>query len=186
MSGKLLRLLAAVVAAGALAVPARTMAETIHADADGYQVVPTQNSPGTATFRAHIDRKAQVIRYELTWQDLKGDILQSHIHLGRRATNGDIVLFLCTNLNNTPATATPAPTCDGPRQGSVTGVLRAGDIVALAFGGIQPGQQLIPFQDFDELVDAIEAGAGYVVVHTAAQPSGELRGQISGKDDGPR
>ena len=183
MNCKLLRFLAPVVVAGALSSPAVGMAETIHAHPDGYQVVPTQNSPGTARFRARVDRRAQVIEYDLSWKDLTGNILQSHIHFGRRATNGDIVVFLCTNLGNTPASATPAPLCQGPREGSVSGVLGAGDIVAVAFGGIQPGQQLLPFADFDELANAIDAGAAYVVVHTEAQPSGELRGQISDQDD---
>jgi hypothetical protein len=161
------------------------MAETGSIDirADGYQVVPSQNSPGTASFKARVDRDAQTIEYELAWHNLKGDILQSHIHFGRRATNGDIVVFLCTNLNNTPATATPAPTCDGPRDGMVSGVIHAGDIVALAFGGIQPGQQLLPFATFDELANAIEARAAYIVVHTQAQPPGELRGQIREEKD---
>jgi hypothetical protein len=163
-----------------LAVPAVAKAETIQANPDGYQVVPTQNSAGTASFRAKVNRKAQTIEYDLAWQNLEGDILQSHIHFGRRATNGDIVLFLCTNLGNTPPSATPAPTCAGAREGRVTGVLHAGDIVDLAFAGIQPAQQLLPFGGFDELVDAIDAGAAYVVVHTTAQPSGELRGQIKG------
>jgi CHRD domain len=183
MNGKAFRIFTSVVLASALVgLPGVGIAETIHVHPDGYQVVPTQNSPGTANFRAKVDRKAQTIEYELSWQNLKGDILQSHIHFGRRATNGDIVLFLCTNLGNTPASATPAPLCVGPRAGTVTGVLHAGDIVALAFGGIQPAQQLLPFADFDELADAIDADATYVVVHTAAQPSGELRGQIP--DDG--
>ncbi len=37
--------------------------------------------------------------------------------------------------------------------------------------GISPG-------DFDDVVRAMDAGATYVVVHTKAQPTGELRGQI--------
>ncbi len=65
----------------------------------------------------------------------------------------------------------------------VTGILHAGDIVAVPFAGIQPAQQLLPFGAFNEFVDAIAAGV-YVVVHTKAQPPGELRGQIRGNDDG--
>jgi CHRD domain-containing protein len=181
MTGMGRRLLTSVALAGILGTASTGTADTIGTKADGYQVVPTQNSGGAAAFRAKIDRDAQVIRYELSWQNLEGDIIQSHIHFGRSATNGDIVLFLCTNINNTPASATPAPTCVGPRAGSVSGVLQAGDIVAVPFGGIQPGQQLLPFESFQELADAIDAGAAYVVVHTAKQPSGELRGQIPGK-----
>jgi len=161
-----------------------TESETIRTHPDGYQVVPTQNSSGMSTFRARVDRQARTIEYELSWQNLKGDIIQSHIHFGRRATNGDIVVFLCTNTGNTPTSATPAPLCVGPREGMVKGLVRAGDIVAVAFGGIQPAQQLLPFQDFDELADAIDAGATYVVVHTQAQPAGELRGQIPGEEHG--
>lgn len=186
MNGRLLRFLAAaVVVAGVLGIPPAAMAGGIHANADGYQVVPSQNSLGTASFRAKVDRKAQTIEYELSWQDLKGDILQSHIHFGRGATNGDIVVFLCTNLANAPAVppATTTPPCQGPREGSASRTVGAGDIVALPFGGITPAQQLLPFASFDELADAIDAGAAYVVVHTAAQPSGELRGQIKGDQD---
>jgi hypothetical protein len=178
-----LKFLVPLVVAMVLGMPVIGMAETIHTHPDGYQVVPTQNSPGTASFRAKVDRDAKTIEYELSWKNLKGDILQSHIHFGRRATNGDIVVFLCTNLGNTPAPASPAPTCDGPREGMVHNVVHEGDIVALAFGGILPAQQLLPFSAFEELADAIDAGAAYVVVHTKAQPSGELRGQIPGKDE---
>ena len=180
MRDRLLRFLASVVVAGAFAMPSLGTAETIQTHADGYQIVPTQNSPGTATFRAKVDRKARTISYELSWQDLKGDIIQSHIHFGRRATNGDIVVFLCTNAGNGPA---GTPTCDGPRNGSVTHVAHEADIVAITFAGITPAQQLLPFADFDELANAIDAGATYIVVHTKAQPSGELRGQLPGKDE---
>jgi CHRD domain-containing protein len=185
MSGRLLRLLAPVVVAGVLGIPPATMAEGIHANADGYQVVPSQNSLGTASFRAKVDRKAQTIQYQLSWQDLKGNITQSHIHFGSKATNGDIVVFLCTNLGNAPAVppATPTPLCEGPQAGSASRTVGAGDIVALTFGGITPAQQLLPFADFDELADAIDAGAAYIVVHTTAQPTGELRGQIKGDQD---
>jgi hypothetical protein len=184
MRANRITVLVIVIVAGLLSRPVVGMAETIHTSADGFQVVPSQNSPGAASFRAKVDRVAQTIEYQLAWHDLKADILQSHIHFGRRATNGDIVVFLCTNLGNTPASATPAPLCfnpaqgDDPRNGMVKGVIKAGDIVALAFGGILPGQQLLPFAAFDELADAIDAGATYIVVHTKAQPSGELRGQI--------
>jgi len=156
-------------------------ADVIHVSPDGYQVTPSQNSPGTASFKATLDRKNKTIEYELTWHNLKDDILQSHIHFGRRATEGDIVLFLCTNLDNTPSSATTAPVCGHSTDGMAKGTLHEGDIVAVAFAGIEPKQQLLPFKDFETLVKAIDAGATYVVVHTKAQPDGELRAQIPGK-----
>lgn len=182
-----LRLLAPIVVAGALGAPSPAVAqERVHARLEGHQVVPTQNTAGVGTFTAAVDRVNQTIAYEVSWTNLAGDILQSHIHFGRRATNGDIVAFLCTNLGNTPASATAAPLCEGAREGTVKGVLHAGDIVAVPFGGIQPAQQLLPFHNFDELVSAIDAHASYVVVHTTAQPPGELRGQIRGKGNDRR
>ncbi len=173
-------------------------AEDISTKPDGYHVVPSQNSPGMAIFNAKVDRTAKTIEYELSWNNLQGDIIQSHIHFGRPASNGDIVLFLCTNIENTPATAAPAPLCSDaggdPRNGTVKGVLQATDIVAVQFGSatgsptplVMPENQLLPFKDFEELANAIDAGATYVVVHTKGapepeqngQPTGELRGDI--------
>jgi len=172
---------------GLASLPIASTAQEIHAKCDGYQVVSSQSSHGTATFRAKVDRTNQTIQYELSYTNLDGDILQSHIHFSRPGSNGGIVLFLCTNLGNTPASATPAPLCPGTRDGTVTGTLHAGDVVYIPFGNQFPpppaGTQGITPGDFDGVANAIDAGAGYVVVHTKAQPTGELRGQIPGRDD---
>lgn len=172
------KFLASCLVAAVLGTPVSGMARTIRIHPDGYQVTPSQNSPGTASFIATVDRYTQTIKYKLVWNNLKGNILQSHIHFGGRATEGDIVLFLCTNLGNTPPTASPAPVCGDATSGMVTGTLHAGDIVAGEFAGITPGDQLLPFADFKELANAINAGATFVIVHTKAQPNGELRAQI--------
>jgi hypothetical protein len=172
---------------GLASLPIASTAQEIHARCDGYQVVSSQSSHGTATFRANVDRTNQTIQYELNYSNLDGDIIQSHIHFSRPGSNGGIVLFLCTNIGNTPASATPAPLCPGTREGTVTGTLHAGDVVYIPFGNQFPpppnGTQGITPGDFDAVANAIDAGAGYVVVHTKAQPTGELRGQIPGKDD---
>ncbi len=175
------RLLVAAMLAGVIAFAAAA-AQEIHADCDGYQAVSSQSTTGTATFRAKVDRVNKTIQYELNYRNLEGDILQSHIHFSRPGSNGGIVLFLCTNLGNTPASAAPAPLCPGTRDGTVTGTLHAADVVYLPFGNQFPappgGTQGISPGDFDDVVRAIDAGATYVVVHSKAQPTGELRGQI--------
>ena len=172
---------------GLASLPIASTAQEIHARCDGYQVVSSQSSHGTATFRAKVDRANKTIDYELNYSNLDGDIIQSHVHFSRPGSNGGIVLFLCTNAGNTPASATPAPLCPGPREGTVTGTLHAGDVVYLPFGNQFPpppnGTQGITPGDFDDVVRAIDAGATYVVVHTKAQPTGELRGQIPSRDD---
>jgi CHRD domain len=177
------KFLAAGMAVGVAALPVVVAAQTIHARCDGYQVVSSQSSTGTAIFKAKVDRANKTIEYELNYSKLEGDIIQSHIHFSRPGSNGGIILFLCTNAGNTPASATPAPLCPGTREGTVTGTLHATDVVYVPFGNQFPpppgGTQGISPGDFDDVARAIDAGATYVVVHTSAQPSGELRGQIA-------
>jgi hypothetical protein len=186
----MLKFLAAALVVAVVALPVAVAAQAIHARCDGYQVVSSQSSKGTATFSAKVDRVAKTIEYELNYNNLEGDIIQSHIHFSRPGSNGGIVLFLCTNAGNTPASATPAPLCPGTREGTVTGTLHAGDVVYIPFGNQFPpppaGTQGISPGDFDSVVRALDAGATYIVVHTKAQPSGELRGQIPqhGEHDG--
>jgi hypothetical protein len=168
----------AVAAAGANSA----LAEKVGAEIDGYQIVPTISSTGSGSFRARIDRTAKIIQFHMTYEDLEGDILQSHIHFGRPATNGGIVAFLCTNLGNEPAgVANPKGKCVGPRAGEVSGIIQPADVVYLPFQNVDPNQGLTP-GEFDELVAAIDAGAAYVVIHTSAHPPGELRGNIRGSN----
>jgi len=182
-SAKCLSLMSILALFGMSAIAAADNKDSIGAKLDGYQVVSTQSSAGSGRFRANISRKNQMIEYQLSYQDLEGDILQSHIHFGRPGTNGGIVTFLCTNVapNNDPS-PTPAPPCPGPRDGSVTGTILPEDVVYLKFNGVLPDTQLIEAGEFDELVKAIDAGAAYVVVHTKVQPPGELRGNIPGRE----
>jgi hypothetical protein len=134
----MLKFLAAGMVVVITALPVAVAAQSIHAQCDGYQVVSSQSSTGTATFRAKVDRANKTIEYELNYKNLEGDIIQSHIHFSRPGSNGGIVLFLCTNAGNTPASATPAPLCPGTREGTVTGTLQASDVVYLPFGNQFP------------------------------------------------
>lgn len=190
-----LKSLAAGVAAALLAMPVAAMAQEIHAKCDGYQVVSSQSTRGSAIFRAKVDRdsKGPKITFELTYKDLEGDIIQSHIHFSRPGSNGGIVTFLCTNAklpngdSNDPSRPTNPILCPGTREGTVTGTIQPENIVYIPFGNQFPpppnGTQLIEPGEFDEVVRAIDAGATYVVVHTKAQPTGELRGQIPGRPE---
>lgn len=147
------------------ALPAR--AETIHAHPDGFDEVPTLSSPAKAEFDAKIIRDDTEIRYELSYSGFVTPVQQAHIHLGRRAVNGGIMVFLCSNLGNGPA-GTPA--CPTP-AGTVTGTLNAASVVGPAAQGINPGE-------FDEVIRAIREGAAYVNIHTQAFPAGEIRDQV--------
>ena len=134
----------------------------------GYQEVPTLSTPGEGRFKARIDRRNQAIHYELSYEALESTVQQAHIHFSARALNGPIVVFLCTNLGNGPAGTQPCP----PAPATITGTIRAADVLGgAAAQGLAAGE-------FDELVEAIQAGATYANVHTVDRPSGEVRGQI--------
>lgn len=152
----------------ALALPAVSHAQTLHAKLISYEEVPAVSSRGTGRFTADINDNRQTIRYELTYQDLEGTVQQAHIHFAQPGVNGGIVVFLCSNLPN-PPTATPA--CPTP-GGTVTGTIAADNVI----GGA--AAQLLSSGEFDELVTAMRAGLTYANVHSSLVPAGEIRGQI--------
>jgi hypothetical protein len=140
----------------------------------GYQETPaTINTPGSADFTAKIHADGTAVEYELTYRDLSSTVLQSHIHFGRPATTGGIVLFLCTNLGNAPATVPAPQACPETNPATITGTLTAANVIALSAQGIDSGAA-----GFAEMLKAIRAGAAYVNVHTANHPSGEIRARL--------
>ena len=119
-------------------------------------------------FRAFIDETAGTINYELSYGGLSSEVRQGHIHFGQAHTNGMISVFLCQTATNTDP-AGLAPTC--PQEGTVTGVIRAANVIGPAVQGIAP-------TELAEVIAAIRAGAAYVNVHSATFPGGEIRGQL--------
>jgi CHRD domain len=139
----------------------------------GYEEVPALSTPGNGEFKAVIDRGDDEIRYRLSFRETETPVTQAHIHFEQRTNNGGIVLFLCSNLGNGPA-GTPA--CP-PGGGTVRGTLGPEDV----FGGASA--QGIALGEFDEVIDAMRAGATYANVHTTGRPGGEIRAQLDDDDD---
>ncbi len=139
-------------------------------DLIGYEEVPAVSTLGGGTFRAAISRSADEIRYELTYDNLQGNTLQSHIHFGQESVNGGISVFLCSNLGNGPAGTQACP-----QSGTVTGTITPVDVIGPAGQGIAPGE-------FAELVKALRAGVAYANVHSSLWPGGEIRGQLDDRD----
>ena len=137
----------------------------------GYAEVPAISTTGNGRFEAELDDDE--ITFELKYRDLTAPVLQSHIHFGQFSVNGGISVFLCSNLGNGPE---GTPTCPGPFEGKVTGVLTAEDVIGPTAQGITAGE-------LEELLDAIDAGVAYVNVHSELFPSGEIRGQLDEDDD---
>lgn len=155
--------IAAVAASVALVIGAAVaMAVKTNADAQlsGYKEVAAISTTGGGRFSAEIG--SGTIDYTLRYGDLEGgDVLFAHIHLGRPATNGGVIAFLCGGGDK--------PAC--PASGTVHGTIDAADVIGPAEQGIEPGE-------FRELVGAIRRNSAYVNVHTEAFPTGEVRGNI--------
>ncbi|WP_165439898.1 CHRD domain-containing protein [Micromonospora kangleipakensis] len=150
---------------------------TVRAKLSGFQEDPlTISTPGSGRFVAHIDERDKEIEFRLSYEDLEGDVQQAHIHFGGRHQSGGIAVFLCSNLKDAkggaPHGVQPCP----KSPATIEGTIKPGDVIGPADQGIQPGE-------FDELVDAIEAGVTYANVHTSKYPAGEIRGQISDDQD---
>src|SRR5215204_5300110 len=126
--------------------------ESHKAKLTGFEEVPSVSSTGTGELRLKVFEDAQIIEYELTYEDLEGTTTSaSHIHLGQEGVNGGVVAFLCGGGGTPACTST---------SGSVTGTIGVANIGAgAAAQGIAAGEWL-------EFVRAIRAGKTYVNVHT--------------------
>jgi hypothetical protein len=145
----------------------------IHEHLTGYEETPLAlSTPGNGKFRARVTDAG--ITYSLSYGDIPTPVLQAHIHFGATGQTGGVSVFLCTNLGNGPA---GTPLCP-PGPATVTGMVAPTGVVAgAAAQGIAAGE-------YAELVDAINAGAAYVNVHSQAFPGGEIRAQIENGHEG--
>ena len=146
------------VGAAALAVAAYALAggsgagfNHLSATLSGYQETPSISTTGTADFTADAAKDGQSVTWRLSYANLEGSVLQSHIHFGQRGVAGGISVFLCTNLGNGPA-GTQA--CPGAHDGAISGTFGPSDVIGPTAQGIGPGQ-------WGELLNAIDAGKAY-------------------------
>ena len=145
----------------------------LHARLSGANEVPAVSSTGHGELRAKIDQDDMELTYELSFEDLEGTVLQSHIHLGQTAVNGGIMIWLCGTATNPGPAGTPP--CPVP-GGSVGRTVTAADVIGPAGQGIAAGE-------FAEALLAIRRGLGYANVHTTKHPGGEIRGQVNENRD---
>ena len=164
--------IAALANPGVLTLAGDDDGRTLRATLRGIEEPPSVSSTGRGTFRATISEDGTSLSYTISYEDLEGDVQQSHIHLGQKGVNGGVAVFLCTNLGNGPA-GTPA--CPGPRAGTVSGTVTGDQIVGPTGQGLAPGE-------FAELLRAIDRKVTYANVHSVKHPTGEIRGQIEGED----
>jgi hypothetical protein len=158
-------LLALAIAAGtALANGPRVL----RADLSGDEEVPAVFSTGKGELRLLVYPGRNTIAYELSYSSLLADATQAHIHFGQPSVNGNISVFLCSNLGNGPDGTQACPL----RSGTVSGLITADQVVANA------APQGIAAGDIDALIDVLREQLTYVNVHSTRFPGGEIRGQI--------
>ncbi len=145
----------------------RNGSHSVRATLSGFQEVPALSSSCEGRFHARISNDESQIEFELSYANLEGSVQQAHIHFGQKGVNAGISVFLCSNLGNGPA---GTQLCPIP-SGTITGVIRAANIIGPAGQGIAAGE-------IQELIEAIHAGKAYANVHSTLYPLGECRGQI--------
>jgi hypothetical protein len=147
--------------------------DSIRVHLKGFEEVPAVVTGATGELRLTINEAAGTIAYNLTYENLEGDVRQAHIHIGQRDVAGGIAIWLCqTTFNPAPAAvAATTPTCPGPRSGTVSGMVGAANVIG-------PAGQLVAAGELGDVIRAIRAGKAYGNVHSLAVPGGEIRGQL--------
>jgi hypothetical protein len=168
---KSLSIVVTLVLAGALTISLTAQGGPFrgHADLSGFQENPTLSTPARGTIDVDISRDGQSMSYTLTYSGFNTNVRFAHIHIGRPAINGGVMVFLCTN--ETPPVGVPTPPPCPQNGGTVTGTLAGANVLAVTAQGVVAG-------DFAEVVDALRAEAAYANVHSATFGAGEIRGQI--------
>ena len=173
-------LLPGLLLAGDIASVSGNKTETFKTKLDGYQEVPTAiSTSATGSFIATLSEDGTSLEYDLSYSDFEGAIQQGHIHFGRPAVTGGILVWLCQAPPNFADPTGLAPPC--PEEGTVTGTLTSANVLEIEKQGIEAG-------NFEEFIDALRARAGYVNLHSDRFPAGEIRGDIkkSGASDRER
>ena len=127
----------------------------------GDNEVPPVDTDAAGVASIEVNEEETALQYSLTVSAIDS-VVAAHIHLGGPDENGPVVAFLFDG----PATSVQAASAIA--EGTIT----RDDLINELEG-----------EPFQALVDAMESGNAYVNVHTAANPAGEIRGQIEGDDE---
>ena len=116
----------------------------------------------TGVFSAEVHPVTNTLSYSLTWTGLSGTVTGAHIHGPADASQTANILI---NFQALPAGSTNQAITTGA-SGSASGNVNLELPVTATVSG-------------DSLRKLLDAGQLYVNVHTAANPNGEIRGQIA-------
>jgi hypothetical protein len=131
------------------------------AQLSGENEVPKTESSATGEAEFTIPAN-DTIKYRVNVTGISNATM-AHIHMGKAGENGDPVV----DLLNTPTSKD---------KDTAYGMIFRGNITDSSLKGALQGKTL------DDLAAAMDSGDTYVNVHTAANPDGEIRGQLSNVD----
>jgi hypothetical protein len=126
----------------------------------GANETPPNTSPGTGT--ATFTLTGTIVSYTISYANLTGSPTGSHIHVGASGVKGGIVV---------PFSGVPSGA-----SGTWTGSFTFSDVAAGTSGSTVVGSG-----NLDDVLNAMRSGNAYTNIHTAANPGGEIRGQIQPK-----
>jgi hypothetical protein len=139
----------------------------VRADLSGEAEVPSVTTTATGTALAVLNKDHSQIDYALSLTGpFTGNPQQAHIHAGPANDTGPVIFFLCSA---DPAAPASVPDCPLAVGGEIIGTLTAAALMP------QPAAGVATFAD---AVAALLRGGTYVNVHTPANASGEIRGQL--------
>jgi CHRD domain len=142
--------LAAALAVGpALALAADPPTPAFGGPLSGAQEVPAVTTTATGEGTAVVSTDGSTITYYVAYSGLSGPAVAAHIHTGAAGVAGGVILPLVVSASPMVGTLTAA---NFTPSGAIT--------------------------TFAQAVAAIGAGNTYFNIHTAANPGGEVRGQI--------
>jgi fermentation-respiration switch protein FrsA (DUF1100 family) len=142
----------ALAALPAVAVAADPPTPAFGGPLSGAQEVPAVVTAATGEGTAVISTDGSTITYYVTYSGLSGPAVAAHIHTGAPGVAGGVILPLVVSASPMVGTLTAA---NFAPSGAIT--------------------------TFAQAVAAIRAGNTYFNIHTAANPGGEVRGQIVAK-----
>jgi hypothetical protein len=128
------------------------------AQLSGAQEVPPVTTPATGAAQAIVSEDRQIITVTLTAQGFTSPVAAAHIHAGAPGVNGPVIFTLFDSGVH------------GFFASPYTVTLDADDLQAAPAFNITT---------LAEAIQAIETGQAYVNIHTANNPDGEIRGQLT-------
>jgi len=146
---------------------------TFTAVLSGANEVPVVASPGTGLATVILDEAAQTLQINVTFSGLTSNVTAAHIHC-------------CAPLGNNAGVATTVPAFPGFPTGVTSGTYSSQvfDLTQSLIYNTTPVTGFVALQGGLAQAEAtfiagIQAGQTYLNIHTANNPGGEIRGQLT-------